>query len=86
MRAEERALRLLEAAQASQTELRSILRLEQIAIKGAFDPALLTSVELKELCALVLRHLTWMPKRGAEPGSTARERLPETSPPGPTLR
>lgn len=77
MRAEERALRLLEAAQASQTELRSILRLEQIAIKGAFDPALLTSVELKELCALVLRHLTWMPRAepprpGARPAGAPR--------------
>lgn len=67
MESEERAMRMLQAAEASQTEMRSILRLEQIAIKGSFDPALLTSVELKELCSLVLRHLTWLPKKPPPP-------------------
>ena len=73
MQAEERAMRMLQAAEASQTEMRSILRLEQIAIKGSFDTGLLTSVELKELCSLVLRHLTWMPRRATEPRPGARE-------------
>lgn len=63
MRPEERAARMLEAAQASRADLRSILRLERIAIKGAYDPALLTPVEIEELCASVLRHLTWEPGR-----------------------
>lgn len=86
MDTEERAMRMLQAAEASQTEMRSILRLEQIAIKGSFDTDLLTAVELKELCALVLRHLTWMPKRVAEPRSSAREQLPGGSPMRSALR
>ena len=59
MQSEERARRMLQAAMASQTEMRSILRLDQIATKGMHYPDMLTTVEVKELCSLVIRHLTW---------------------------
>lgn len=53
MQNEDRALQMLQAALASQTEVRSILRLEQIAIKGMHYPDALTIVEIKELLSSV---------------------------------
>ena len=58
MNSVERANRLLWAAQASYGEIRSILRLEQIATKGVDQPNSLTAAEVSELCKSVIRHLT----------------------------
>ena len=63
MQNEDRALQMLRAALASQTEVRSILRLEQIAIKGMHYPDALTIVEIKDLCSSVIRHLTWQERK-----------------------
>lgn len=68
MQAEQRAMRMIETARARQADMRSVLRLEQIAIKGRWNPALLSLAEQRELCALVLQQLM------GDPAPTAMRR------------